>query len=338
MMRPCCRHLWVLPVVWLTCANLSCSGSNTPVKSITDPADTESDATSSPETRAESLAESPKETVAEVNEPTPSVSAVDARRAARRERERWAAESRSRRRPPAQDVQEAPEPAVSLDPSPPVVATPAGDESVVAIIGDYQITGKDFYDRMLQELAPSPYDVTPGTQAVTPGEVIRMLLAEKAIAMEARKQGLDQSERVLSAMLRFSERELVKRLGASVVSQQVSVTEDEIERAMKVNPKLNRTQAAMTLRRNKARGTFNAYTSGLTQTLNMKKVPENFAKAAQIHDTLLHHPKKPRSHNASWILRDQILNELASEDAAIALATFEGGQFTVKVFPLYIHL
>ena len=357
MMRPCCRHLWVLPVVWLTCANFSCSGSNTPAESVTVVADTESDVTSSPETTAESLSESPKETVAEVSEPTtptsalvsevaseetplepvPSVSAVDARRAARRARERWAAERRSRRRPPAQDVQEAPEPAVPLDRSPPVVETPAGDESVVAIIGDYQITGKDFHDRMLQELSADPYEVTAVTQAVTPGEVIRMLLAEKAIAMEARKQGVDKSERVLSAMVRFNERELVNRLGSHVVSQQVSVTEDEIERYMKDKPKLNRTQAEMSLRRNKARSAFNAYTSGLTQTLDMKKVPENFAKAAQIHDTLRFHPKKPRSHNASWILRDQILNELASEDAAIVLATFEGGQFTVKDLLMALH-
>ena len=103
------------------------------------------------------------------------------------------------------------------------------------------------------------------------------LLAEKAITMEARKQGVDKSERVLSAMVRFNERELVNRLGTHVVSQQVSVTEDEIERYMKDKPKLNRTQAEMSLRRNKARSAFNAYTSGLVQTLDMKKVPENFA-------------------------------------------------------------
>lgn len=356
MKRPCCRHLWVLSVVWLTLANLSCSGSNATVKSVAVVADT--DATVSSKTTTEPLSTSPESTFAEANaqitptsapliefasketapESTPGVSAVEARRAAaRRDREHKAAERRSRRRPPAKEAQETPEPAVSVGPSPPAVETSAVDESVVARIGDYQITGKDLHDRMMQELASDPYEVTPGTQVVTPNEVIRMLLAEKAISMEARKQGLDKSERVLSAMVRFDERQLVNRLGASVVSQQVSVTEDEIERVMKVNPKLNRTQAEMSLQRSKARGAFKAYSDGLMQRLDVKMTPENFAKAAQIHDTLLHHPKKPRSHNSSWILREQILTELTSEDATIVLSTFKGGQFTVKDLLMALH-
>lgn len=336
MMRPRCRHLWVLPVLWFAFATLYCSGSNTPFESVTVAADIKSDVRLSPTTREKSLSESPQEAAAE--ETPPSVSAVEARRAAaRRERARALAERRSRRRPPAQDVPKTPELAVSVESSRPVVGTSAVDETVVAIIGDYQILGKDFKNRMMQELAPDRYEMTVEPPTVTPGEVVRMLLAEKAIAMEARKQGLDKSERVLSAMVRFDERELVNRLGASVVSQQVSVTEDEIDRAMKDNPKLNRAQADMTLRRNKARGVFKTYTTGLMKTLDVKKVPENFAKAARIHDTLLHHPKTPRSHNASWILREQILTELTSEDAAIPLATFKGGQFTVKDFLMALH-
>ena len=130
---------------------------------------------------------------------------------------------------------------------------------------------------MLRELPAGAYEMTRRAQAVTPGEVVRRRLAGKAMTMEARKQGVDKGERVLSAMVRFNERELVNRLGTHVVSQQVSVTEDEIERYMKDKPKLNRTQAEMSLRRNKARSAFNAYTSGLVQTLDMKKVPENFA-------------------------------------------------------------
>ena len=187
MMRPRCRHLWVLPVVWLAFSNFYCSGSNTPFESVSVAADIESDVRLSPKTRTESLSESPQEAAAE--EAPPTVSAVEARRAtARRKRERAIVERRSRRGTPAQDAPKTSEPTASVDSSGSAAETPAVDETVVATIGDYQILAKDFQDRMMQELAPDRYEMTVLPPTATPGEVVRMLLAEKAIAMEARKQ------------------------------------------------------------------------------------------------------------------------------------------------------
>jgi hypothetical protein len=218
------------------------------------------------------------------------------------------------------------------------VASPSSTtEMVVGTIGDYRITGAAFKKRFYQELYPDDYADTPSTEAISSVDCLRLMLAEKAVILEARKQGLTDHENVQSSTQRRSDQLLLRSLGQKVAEEKITVSEDVIDRILIVNPTLDRAKAKIAMQRQKGKRLHTSYGKELAQKLHLEKRPENFSKAAAIHERLLKQPKTPRTSNMTWITLNQIRTELGKNEGSIVLARYNGGAFTVKDLLMALH-
>jgi len=211
------------------------------------------------------------------------------------------------------------------------VVKPAAETSniVVASIGDYVITSQELENRLMTELYPRDYD-SYNEQAEPPDaeKVLMKMIAEKAMVSEARKQGYLEDEALGASIKQFKEKRLVNLLLQKQLEPKLSVTESEIQQKMKADSKLNRARAEAVLKRAKAGMLFEQYYGYICQKFQMRKLSENFLKAAQIHQRLLTQPKKPRK--MQFIYSYQITEELTQEEKDIVLATFDNGKITLK--------
>jgi len=210
-----------------------------------------------------------------------------------------------------------------------VVKSADETSNIVASIGDYVITRQELENRLIIELYPRDYD-SYNEQAEPPDveKVLLKMLAEKAMVSEARKQGYLEDEALGASIKQFKERRLVNLLLQKQLEPKLTVTESEIQQKMKADPKLNRERAEVMLKRAKASVLFEQYYQYICQKFQVRKLSENFLKAAQIHQRLLTQPKKPRK--MQFIHNYQITEELTPEERDIVLATFVNGKITLK--------
>ena len=199
---------------------------------------------------------------------------------------------------------------------------------VVGKIGDYVITKDELEKRLLAELRPDPYESNLHAEPMDAETVLKKMIAEKAMVLEARKEGYLQREDVQESVERFKEKKLVRLLLGKYLQPRLTVTEAEIEEKLKSDPKLDRTRARALLQRTKASQLLDVYYKQLSEKFHVQKVSANFTKAALIHERLLHHPKEPRK--VGWIRNSQVKDELTPEEKNMPLATFDGGQVTLQ--------
>ncbi len=212
-------------------------------------------------------------------------------------------------------------------------AVKAGEQSnIVAKIGDYVITKEELEKRLMMELRPLGYNrYSDPIESVDVNEVLLTMIAEKAIAIEARKQGYLEREEISVQIGQFRDRKLAGLVRASYLQGRLSeleVTDAEIDKQIKANPKLDQRRAKALLQRQKANRLTEQYYNQLCQDFHLKKISDNFPKAAQIHQRLLSNPKRPR--DKWWVLISQVKGELTPEEKNIVLATFDGGKLTLK--------
>jgi len=206
------------------------------------------------------------------------------------------------------------------------------DPNIVAKIGDYVITKEDLRKRLMNELRPEPYESGIQAEPVNAEIVLKKMIAEKAMIIEARKSGLLQS----NEEIRASVKQLRERNPANLLLQrylqskqtELMVTDAEIDQALKTDPKLDRTRAQAMLQRTKANRILDDYYGQLYKKLNVQKVGANFGRAAEIHQRLLYQPKKPRS--GGWIGNGQVRDELTPQEKNIVLATYDKGKVTLE--------
>jgi len=211
----------------------------------------------------------------------------------------------------------------------PVVKPAAGPSNVIARIGDYVITGQELEKRLIMELRPDDYeDYNEQAEPVDAKTVLMKMIAEKAMAMEARKEGYLEEEMTYASIKRYRERRLVNLLLQTRLQGKLTITDSEIEEKIKAEPKLDRARAEAMIRNVKVRMLIDQYYRQLYQKFRVKKLSDNFPKAAQIHQRLLLRPKTPRKMN--FILIIQIRDELTPEEKNMVLATFDYGKITLK--------
>jgi hypothetical protein len=214
----------------------------------------------------------------------------------------------------------------------PAAAKPAAEKPpvVVATIGEYNITKEDLQKRLLQELRPFNYgNYNEVPEPVSARQVLLEMVAEKAMIKEARKQGyLEKDESLASLIERYRDRQLVNLLLQKQLQPRLIVTEAEIQKRMKADPKLTKPRAEAAIKRIKARILFSQYYKYLYQKLHAKKITENFPKVVEIHQRLLNEPKKPRKGN--FIRIAQTKEELTPDEKNMVLATFDKGKVTLK--------
>ena len=201
------------------------------------------------------------------------------------------------------------------------------DPNVVALIGDYVITGDDFKKDYLQHLRPNPYSGNPVRPTPELAASLMRMLGDKAMILEARQQGMDKKAEIQVAVKRTQQQRLASKVLTAVVEPQISVSDQDVNSIMVANPKLTQAQAQAQARNRKGRELFSSYYSQLTQNRHLRKVTENFSRTAAIHKRLL---AKPKKGNIYWILNDEVRDDIDANDKALVLAAYDGGTFTVK--------
>ena len=206
------------------------------------------------------------------------------------------------------------------------------DPNIVAKIGDYVITKEDLRKKLMNELRPEPYESGTKAEPVNAEIVLKKMLAEKAMIIEARKSGLLQSnEELRTSVKQIRDRNLANLLLQKYLQSKqtdLMVTEAEIDGMLKTNPKLDRTQAQAILQRTKANKILDDYYGQLYKKLNVQKTSANFARASEIHQRLLNQPKEPRK--VGWIGNNQVRDELTPQEKNIVLATYDKGKVTLE--------
>lgn len=202
------------------------------------------------------------------------------------------------------------------------------DPNVIAEINDYIITKKDFEQRYLTELRPNPYNLRRNLEKPDPEEVLKTIIAEKAMLLEARKQKLHEDERTQDVIKDFKEQKFVNLLLTNYLKDKLFVTTSEMEELLKSDPNIKPEQARAMLMKTKSSKILGNYYIELYQKFHVQKLNNNFSKAAQIHQRLLLYPKEPR--NLQFIRISQIDNELTAEEKNIVLAAYDGGKITLK--------
>jgi hypothetical protein len=200
---------------------------------------------------------------------------------------------------------------------------------VVARIAYYTITKDELEKRLMTELYPYDYDYS-GEQAepVDAKKMLTEMVAEKAMIIEARAQGLLENEAIKDSVKRFMERRLVELLLEKHLEGKISVTEGEIAQRMQADSKLDKARAKVMVEREKANMLWDQYYKQIYVKSGVKKLNQNFPRVVQIHERLLHHPKQPRK--ASWIQNSQVREELTPEERNLVLAQYNTGRITLK--------
>ena len=203
------------------------------------------------------------------------------------------------------------------------------DANIVALISDYIITKDELEEELIREL--QPYDYGGYSQRSEPpdaNEVLTRMVAEKAMIMEGRRNGVLETEMIFNAVKQFRDRQLVNQLMQGQVAGRLTVSEAEIAEKMKADPKLDRAGAEQTVKRAKTNTIMSTYYDELYKKSDVKKATGNFSKAAEIHQRLLLRPIAKR--DVGFIRNSQIKNELTEAEKNIVMATFNGGKVTLK--------
>jgi hypothetical protein len=202
----------------------------------------------------------------------------------------------------------------------------------VANIGDYTITNQELEQRMMMEIRPRSYEnYNEVSEPFDVKAVLLKMIAEKAMITEARKEGYLKDESLSSLIQRERDKRLVNLLLTRTLQPKLDkfvITQAEIQKRMKANPKLNKARAESMAKRAKAQMLFSRYFSQIYKKFNAKKVTENFPLVVQIHQRLLTQPKTPRKGN--FIRISQTKEEITPEEKNIVLVSFDKGKITLK--------
>jgi len=220
-------------------------------------------------------------------------------------------------------------PAASQKAEQPAVRAAADPSTVVATIGSYTITREELEKQFMMELRPQDYDYynEPAEPATVKGTLEEML-AEKAMIIEARKQGGLDDERTRGLVKKQRDRRLANLLAKTYLEGKVTASESEIAAKMKADPKLDKVRAKAMVERDKARGLWDKYYLQINKRLNVKILTENYPAVTQAHHRLLYRPTKARS--VGFIRNSQIEEDLTPEEKKTILATYDEGQITLE--------
>jgi hypothetical protein len=212
------------------------------------------------------------------------------------------------------------------------VAQPQVDRSAdaVAKIGDYVITRGQLEERLVRAIQPREAEYAEEIKPVTAEAILREMLAEKAMSMEGRQLGYLNDEAIHQRIEELQQGRLAMMVQESLFPEPPSVDAAEVDRLMKERPQLSREQATSFAQRAAGMKIFEQFHSKLVEKFHLKKVQSSFAQAAQIHQRLLERPVTPRGPGEYWIRNSQVRDELSEKDKNLVLATYDGGQYTLK--------
>lgn len=207
----------------------------------------------------------------------------------------------------------------------------AGDSpNAAAKIGAFVITRAELEERLVREIRPHEEEFAAESKPVTAEATLGVMLAEKAMSMEGRKLGYLKDDAIHQRIQELEQGRLAMMVQESLFPGPPPVESAEVDRILKERPQLSRDQATLAAQRAAALKIFNQFYSKLVEKFHLQKAQANFAPAAQIHQRLLLRPVEPRGPGEFWIKNSQVRNELSDKEKSLVLATYDGGQFTLK--------
>jgi hypothetical protein len=218
------------------------------------------------------------------------------------------------------------QPPASEPPKEPADAPP----NVVAKIGDLAITRTELEERLVREIRPHEEEFPTESKPVTAEATLRVMLAEKVMSLEGRKLGYLKDEAIHQRIQELEQSRLAMMVQESLFPGPPAVEAAEVDRLLKERPQLSRDQATSLAQRAAALKILNQFYSKLVEKFHLQKARDNFVTAAQIHQRLLLRPVEKRGPGEYWIKNSQVRNELSEQEKNLVLATYEGGQFTLK--------
>lgn len=217
------------------------------------------------------------------------------------------------------------------------LVAPLPDETPIAQVGDQVITGGQLRKRFVREIGPSRDAMFSDDKAVTLESVADMLVREKAMAMDARAQGMLDDPDISWNLERTRRGLLINHFVEKVMRPAVKVTDAQVDARLKKTPKMTREQATSAAQNDLIRSKLQDLIKSLTSALHVQKQQDNMAVAASLYEKLLRRPQMKRAKNMPWILKEQMLKELTPEQAGLKLATFDGGAMTLLDLMKIVH-
>jgi peptidyl-prolyl cis-trans isomerase C len=198
-------------------------------------------------------------------------------------------------------------------------------EIIVAEVGDCVITSEELRKRLIGAYQGGHDESARRIEPVGAEAVLLKMLAEKAMVIQGREEGLLELDDAVTVKERNQDL-LLGSLSQSYLEGKVNVTESEVDKKVKAAPKLNPAQARRMLERERSAKLMEQFLSQLREKLNVRKLRHNFPKGAEIYQRLRHRPKNPKK--TWWITWTQVGMELTKQERELELATFDGGKVT----------
>ncbi len=206
------------------------------------------------------------------------------------------------------------------------------DINVVGKIDEFSITRQELMKRLILEYQPDPYRLYSDQKLPNDANsMLLQILGEKAVVLEARKQGLLADETIRQAVIRDRQTRVVNLWVQDNIKKEqskIATTEEEIDKQIEANPNMNREQAKAAVESAKSNKILDQCYANLYKKSEVKKLTESYSKAIQIHDRLLNHPVKPRPSN--FIRDSQVREELTEVEKNIVLTEFTNGKITLE--------
>ena len=199
--------------------------------------------------------------------------------------------------------------------------------NAVAKIGEFVITRAELEERLVRDIRPHEDEYPTERKPVTAENVLREMLGEKAMSMEGRRLGyLTKDESLHTGIAEAEQQRLVQMVAENCLRERMPANQAQVEAALKANPKLTPDQAKGGVQRQ----ILDQFHQELVGKFQLKTLEENFVQAALIHQRLLLRPVEARGPNEYWIKNSQVRSELSEKEKNLVLATYQGGQFTLK--------
>jgi len=207
--------------------------------------------------------------------------------------------------------------------------------AVVGRIREHVITRAELENEVMQMIRSNPDEYVKKDGSADVKAVLLKMIAEKAFMVDGREQGILEDPFIKTDLKLFRERMLANLLLQRELRPKLKVSEAEIDQRIKTDPKLNRATARNVIEREKARKLTDQFYQQLYKKLNVQKLTGNFGRAANIYARLLFAPQERQ--RMRFVKKSQVEEDLTLEEKNIVLATFEGGQATLKEwFDLFV--
>ena len=200
----------------------------------------------------------------------------------------------------------------------------------IAKVGDLEVTGQELRAEIASSLQPNARHFRPNTEPVEAKAVLMKLIGDRALVLDARRQGMLNEGSAPDRLRRYQLKLLVEALAHTVVPTMPEVTDDELTEFIKKNPKATPEQATAKLATDKARAIMEEFYQDLAKTRNYQVDSRNCALGAKVYERLLKQPVKERRQ--FWVQNYQFDEEATEQEKALVLAQWDGGKFTLADF------